>query len=319
MKPIVTLTLSPAFDLHCQCPDFSAFHENLATVTSFDAGGKGINVSRALTANGIQTLAVVLLGSDNAAEFERRLEEEKIPFHGIPMCGRIRENITLHSKENAETRISFPGFDANANALKQVEDAVLAYVGSAPSFYLTLTGRIPNGIPMDDVKAFLLRMKQRGAHLTVDSKSFSKEDLLEVLPHLIKPNEEELPLYTDHANDPILALTQLRDAGIESVLLTRGKDGALLATKDGILEACIPTVTPLSTIGAGDSTIAGFLAAHQSGAPIEQCLARAVAFGTAACLESGTKPPRPQNIAEIHASVTVKKILSGITEKPLST
>lgn len=308
MKPIITLTLSPAFDLHCQCPDFLAFHENLATVTSFDAGGKGINVSRALTANGVQSLAVVLLGEENAAEFDRRLKEEKIPFYGIPMRGRIRENITLHSEGNAETRISFPGFEVDANALEQVEAAVLAHVGESDSFYLTLTGRVPNGIPMDDVKAFLLRMKKRGAHVTVDSKSFTKEDLLEVLPHLIKPNEEELPLYTDRASDPVLAIMQLRDAGIENVLLTRGKDGALLAAPNGIWRASIPSVTPLSTIGAGDSTIAGFLAAHQGGASIAECLSHAVAFGTAACLESGTKPPRPQSVAEIQALVKVEKI-----------
>lgn len=311
MKPIITLTLSPAFDLHCFCSDFLAERENLATVQSYDAGGKGINISRALRANGIDSLALTLLGEDNAAAFAQLLDTEGIRHRDIPLPGRIRENITLHTDGGKETRISFNSFSANDAVLNDLESMILAEVGTEQDFYLTLTGRVPEGISMHALKQLLVRMKVRGARLVIDSKSFSTEDILEVRPWLIKPNEEEIAQYSAHAviteADAIDAITALHKKGIDHVLLTRGGKGALLACADGILHACVPKIEPLSTIGAGDSTIAGFLAAHQQGDDLHTSLLSAVSFGSAACLTEGTKPPQPDAIARIRTQGSVKK------------
>lgn len=311
MKPIITLTLSPAFDLHCYCSDFCAERENLATVQSYDAGGKGINISRALRASGIDSLALTLQGKDNAAEFAQRLDAEGIRHRDILLPGRIRENITLHADQGKETRISFNGFLANDAHLAELEQMILAEIGEEASFYLTLTGRVPDGISMHALKQLLLRMKARGADLVIDSKSFSMEDLLEIRPWLIKPNEEEIGQYSAHAitteEDAIDAITALHRQGIGHVLLTLGGRGALLACADGVWQARVPTLSPLSTIGAGDSTVAGFVAARQSGNDIPTSLAFAVSFGCAACLTEGTKPPQPDAIARIRTQVSIQK------------
>lgn len=311
MKPIITMTLSPAFDLHCFCSDFLAEHENLATVQSCDAGGKGINISRALRANGIDSLALTLLGSENAATFARLLDTEEIRHQDILLPGRIRENITLHTDCKKETRISFNSFSADDTVLTDLEAMILAEVGTAQRFYLTLAGRVPDGISMHALKRLLLRMKARGACLVIDSKSFSTEDILEIRPWLIKPNEEEIAQYSAHTvtteADAIEAITALHEKGIEHVLLTLGAKGALLAYRDGILQASVPPIIPLSTIGAGDSTIAGFLAAHQQGDDLLTSLLSAVSFGSAACLTEGTKPPQPDAIARIRTQGSVKK------------
>ena len=100
---IITLTLNPAFDVHATLENFKAGHENLAEKVTRDVGGKGINISRALTANGIENRALVVLGDENAADFCEGLGREKLNFTEITVSGRIRENITIHPASGDET------------------------------------------------------------------------------------------------------------------------------------------------------------------------------------------------------------------------
>ena len=122
MTPIITLTLSPAFDLHCLCPDLAINRENLATVQSRDAGGKGVNISRALCVNGVPNLALVVLGQENADSFRKSLDSDKMTYREVITEGRIRENITIHTNGAKETRISFSGFDADVSLLGKIEE-----------------------------------------------------------------------------------------------------------------------------------------------------------------------------------------------------
>ena len=309
MKKIITLTLSPAFDLHCRCDGLALYEENLAHVTSLDAGGKGINIARALTANDTPCLALAVLGEDNCDAFEKQLCREEISYKAIRRPGRIRENVTIHPQGKAETRISVSGFSADESVLAELEAEIVSYVGENGSFYLTLTGRVPDGIPMAAIHGFLLRMKGRGAAIVIDSKSFTKDDILTVRPWLIKPNEDEIALYTDapihSTEDAARAIFDLHRQGIDHVLLTKGAKGALLAAAEGVLMASVPHVEVSSTIGAGDSSIAGFLTAYQKGLTLSDCLSTAVAFGTAACLREGTAPPLPTDITSIQKEIKV--------------
>ena len=190
---IVTLTLNPAFDIHCHTPNFQPFHENLAHITAIDAGGKGINISRALTNMGVENTALVVLGEENADSFRRSLTADNIQFCEISVGGRIRENITLHTENTPETRISFAGFTVDDTLLKAVEQRLNELIdGNA---ILTVTGRNLEGLSMDALKDMLIRFRKKGVKLIVDSRSFSLQDLLDVRPWLIKPNEEEIGMY----------------------------------------------------------------------------------------------------------------------------
>ena len=106
---IITLTLNPAFDIHCDGASLVAGKENFAHIRTRSIGGKGVNISRALTSCGMDSLAYVLLGEENCEEFKKALEDEKIRYEAITVPGRIRENIT-HRSLSVETRLSFPGF-----------------------------------------------------------------------------------------------------------------------------------------------------------------------------------------------------------------
>lgn len=307
---IITLTLNPAVDVHCQADHFKPFHENLVTVTSRDSGGKGINISRALYANGINSMPIILLGKENEAEFRKGLAGQ-IPSPYLISCpGRIRENITIHSPEG-ETRVSFHGMKASDNVLERIR-LYLDKIGISDSI-ITFTGSLPDGISPRDAEAFLVELASRGARLVIDSKSISLEALRRIRPWLIKPNAEELAQYLD-INDPSLeqvaeAARSLQKAGITNVMISLGKDGALLCANEKLFRAQVPAIAAVSTIGAGDSTIAGFLAAYltagegNSDADIRKLLHTAAAFGTAACLTEGTLAPQPDQIAAVYKDI----------------
>ena len=305
---IVTLTLNPAFDIHCHIDDFKAYHENLANITDREAGGKGVNISRALCVNEILNLALVVLGDENAESFKKSLDSDGMNYRAITVEGRIRENITIHTDNAPETRISFSGFDADISLLKKTE-AVLSEVVEKGSC-VTFTGRVPSGLTMTDVKAFLRSMQNKGVNLVIDSRSFSLDDLIEIKPWLIKPNQEEISEYLgrkiDSFEQAVSSAQELFYNGIENVMISLGEKGALLVCGEGTFTAIPPQIEIRSTIGAGDSSIAGFLSAAVNGLPASECIRTAVAYGTAACMTSGTKPPRSDDIEEILKLVTVK-------------
>jgi 1-phosphofructokinase family hexose kinase len=270
-------------------------------VTSRDAGGKGVNISRALTKNGVENTALVVLGRENREEFLSCLAREGISVLEIVTEGRVRENYTLHTDGMPETRISFSGGAVNAALLSEVESAIDPLLDGECA--VTLTGRVPKGIPIEAVKAFLCRLSARGVHVVIDSKSFSVKDILDCRPFLIKPNEEEIADYTSRPvktlEDAALAAREIACGGVENVMISLGERGAVLASPAGDFCVAAPEVEVRSTVGAGDSAIAGFLAATAAGLSDGERLRTAVAFGSAACMSEGTNPPTPEAIERL--------------------
>ena len=305
---IYTITLSPAYDVHATARSLTLHHENLAHVTSRDAGGKGVNVSRALTYNGVENTAVVVLGRDNCADFKAALDSDKMTYVAIEREGRIRENITIHEDGEDETRISFSGFSLDNGILSEVEKLLEADENSV----ITFTGSVPKGVDMPEIKKFLARLKNKGAKVVVDSRSFTLADLIEVAPWLIKPNSEEIAMYSgkevNSFSDCLDFAKKLLSDGIENVMISLGEKGALLVTANGAVGAVPPAINALSTIGAGDSTIAGFIAAYADGKDSAEQLRVAVSYGSAACLLEGTTPPTRENVADIYKDVKVENI-----------
>ena len=305
---IYTITLSPAYDVHATAKSLMLHHENLAHVKSRDAGGKGVNISRALTYNGVENTAIIVLGKDNCADFKAALDADKMTYIGIEKDGRIRENITIHEDGEKETRLSFSGFSLNTTILEEVEDQI--YIDG--DTVITFTGSVPSGVDMSIVKGFLIYLKKKGAKVVVDSRSFTLNDLIDVAPWLIKPNSEEIEMYSGKVvnsfDDCLDFAKDLLSKGIENVMISLGEKGALLVNANGAFTAIPPAIDALSTIGAGDSTIAGFIAAYSEGKDSAEMLRVAVSFGSAACMLEGTTPPTKENVAEIYKDVKVEII-----------
>lgn len=292
---IVTLTLSPAYDLHICCDSFAVGKENLATITSRDIGGKGINISRALSAFGAESTALVCLGSENCEEFEARLNEEKFNSLIIRGDGRIRENITLHAKDG-ETRISF---DAPQIDFSLVREAITKLALDSGDV-LTVTGRMPEGVDIGDLSELLSTLAGRGVKIVIDSKSFTLDDISYISPWLIKPNAEEISHYLGRGisdfSDLEKSATEIEGIKAENILVSLGESGAVLFSGGKRIFKKAPSISAISTIGAGDSMIAGFIYAYCRKEERESWLGYAIAFGSAACLTEGTSPPKRDDI-----------------------
>lgn len=311
MSAIYTVTLNPAFDLHYQMEHFEAQKENYVSGILCDAGGKGINISRALHVNGTDSTAFVILGDENGASFEAQLRRDGLHYEPIRTAGRIRENITLHPSDSKETRISLDTFCVEPQILAQLERAMLTAV--QPGDLVAFAGRNPKGLEKPAVIAFLKRLIGHGARVIVDSNSFTPEDLIEIRPWLIKPNEQEIVSFlgtpVQNATEAARAAGELVHRGVaEEVMISMGGDGAVWSNGTDSLILSVPRLAhPVSTIGAGDSTLAGVLHATARGCDRETVLRTAVSFGTAACMTAGTLPPRAEDVATVFAQTAVLK------------
>ncbi len=304
---IITLTLGPAFDMHCHADRLVLDHENLVYMDLCQAGGKGVNISRALVNNGTSNLALLVLGQENADSFMRNLDADGVTYEAITVPGRIRENITIHTG-TTETRISFPGFRVEPDVLPQVEARLLALADEET--IITMTGRVAEGMAVADVIAMLRKAAAKGGKIVVDSRSFSLEDLKDLKPWLIKPNQEEISAYLGREisslEQTLAEAKALHEAGIANVMISVGGDGALLVCDEGTFIAVPPKVDVKSTIGAGDSSIAGFAACPSNRAADR--LQWAVAYGSAACMAEGTLPPEPADVAFIKDNIQLRTL-----------
>ncbi|MBO5891363.1 MAG: hexose kinase [Oscillospiraceae bacterium] len=303
---IYTLTLNPAYDVHATASKLALGCENLADINSRQAGGKGVNISRALQSHQVNNTAVIVLGKENSGDFIRELEDAGLNCLYWEREGRIRENLTVHSTEGPETRISFRGFSVDETTLTEIAQKLSVDEDTI----VTFTGSIPAGIDHDSVLDFLRGLTKKGAKLVLDSKSLTLEDIFTLKPWLIKPNQEEISAYFNYwieSLDQALEKAAIfAKEGVTNVMVSLGHQGALLINDGKTYLAKPPVVDAISTIGAGDSAIAGFLAAALQGKSPGECLRTAVTYGTAACLTEGTLPPLPQDTAAIFPTVTLE-------------
>jgi 1-phosphofructokinase family hexose kinase len=306
---IITLTLNPAFDVHCSINELELYKENYASGILKHAGGKGVNISRALNSFGALNTAFCLLAESGGDEFLSGLSADGINCRYLMVKGRIRENITIHSPKG-ETRLSFEGFKIKKEILNDVFAQLVGDISE--NTVVTFTGRLCDGITNDDAIQFIMKIKETGEKVVVDCNSFSVNELFEIKPFLIKPNEQEISQMLGYdvkdENDALKAAEIFFAEGIENVMISLGAQGLVFKNESGAYKVTVPKITPLSTIGAGDSTIAGFIARLASGADITDILKSAAASGTAACLAEGTNPPEYEVISKIKEQISVEKI-----------
>ncbi len=302
---IVTVTLNPAIDIHMTLDELIVGQENYVTSAHRRAAGKGVNVSRTLKALNIPSKTVLAVGNENGHSFISELRYDGLDILAHTVDGAIRENINIHASNNVETRINREGFTLSSYDLDDIYDLIRPDSDTV----VALCGRLPRGISKDEFALFFNRIKDSGALTVLDSSSLTLDDMATRKPWLIKPNLIECGA-ADKSRDALIdAARKLASLGISHVMISMGGDGAIYASSDGIYTVSVPRIRPLSTVGAGDSTIAGFIAARSRGYDIKDTLALACATGTASCLTQGTEPPTREDIDRILKTITLNKIL----------
>ncbi|GAB2459756.1 1-phosphofructokinase [Conyzicola lurida] len=313
---IVTVTANPSLDRTIELGAPLARGEvQRATATAEQPGGKGVNVSRALLASGLDTLAI--LPGDPSDPMIVALRAAGIPTTSVPIAERIRSNITLTEPDGTTTKINEPGPTLGESDERALLDAIVA--SSRRAEWLVLAGSLPPGLPVDFyarvVRAVRAVSPAGGPLIAVDSSGEPLAALVAsgVGVDLIKPNAEELAELTGQGSeaafeaDPRAAWTAasgLVASGCASVLATLGAQGAVLATADGGWHATMPPIVVKSTVGAGDSSLAGYLVAARRGDAPRQRLAQAVAHGAAAASLPGSTMPTTADSSPELVSVT---------------
>lgn len=299
---IITLTLNPAYDIYYNIENFAPCRENYISSHMTSIGGKGINISMALLANGVKNKAFIVLGEENKEMFIKELSKKDVNCHLEYVEGRIRENIIICSENSEETYLRLNNFTITEEIFGKIEEALCKE--SDDNTIVTFTGRIPLGISKKRSIEFIKKVKDTGAKVIIDTNSFTPEESAGLYPWLIKPNAEEIEAFmkVENEEDAKKAAEALLDMGAEHVIVSLGKNGAVYA---GEKTVCLspPPVKVMTTVGAGDSMIAGFIKGYLENASPENRLAMAIAFGSAACMTKGTVPPAKKDIEEIYNKI----------------
>lgn len=284
------MTANPALDLTYRVPVVKLDDTTRAREVLRAAGGKGINVSRVAARLGHPTVAMGFVGGRSGQEIEDLLHAEGVRTWFTRQREPTRVNAIVQDDAGAQIRVSGPG----APVEEGETDALLENVFDlrAPDF-LVLSGSLRAGMPEDLYVTMTARAVADGVRVAADADGDELRAAVAAGAHLIKPNQYELERLVGRKigtfADAAAAAREVRERGVELVLVSLGPQGALLAAPQGVWTAVGPRVEVDSAVGAGDSLLAGALAALAEGRPPEEALRLGVACGTATATTPGTE------------------------------
>ena len=310
---IVTITVNPSLDRTVELSSRLERGEvQRAAAAHQEPGGKGINVTRALVASGLATVAVFPGAESDPMVVAMRAS--RLPFVNVPITGAVRSNVTLTEPDGTTTKVNEPGPDLSGAELDELTDRVVAAAEGAA--WLVISGSLPPSID----QGYYVRLVERVSALSgapriaVDGSGEPLRRLLDSghRVDLVKPNAEELAELAGTGSgdifeaDPGLAAVaaELLLDRVGAALVTLGSRGAALVTADATWFADAPLIEARSTVGAGDSSLAGYLLADAVGLEPDDCLAQAVAHGAAAASLPGSTVPTRRQADQFSITVT---------------
>jgi len=319
---ILTVTPNPSIDRTVVLPGtLRRGAVNRADAVLFQPGGKGVNISRACVAAGVPTVAVLPVAADDA--FVAELEQMGVKVRPVLPAGPMRINLTITEPDGTTTKVNTSGPTTGPDDLARLAELVLAAAASAQPDWVVLAGSLPPGAPEDWYARIGAALHTQGHRFAVDTSDAPLAALLEgsALPDLIKPNAEELAFATGgdpeaFEIDPVAAAAAaatLVGTSAGAVLATLGASGAVLVDGTGSWHATPPPTTVVSTVGAGDASLFGYLLADLRGATAPERLAVAVAYGAAAAGLPGTTPPAPTDVRTAEVRIRQLDVLSSPT------
>lgn len=316
---IVTLTANPSIDrtVELQTPLERGAVLRAAT-SAAQAGGKGVNISRASVAAGMGSVAIV--PAPELDPYVLELRAAGIDCLPVGPARPPRVNITITEPDGTTTKINSPGPEATPALLGRLADAVAGQAAGAS--WVVLAGSVQPATPASWYADLVARVRGL-APVAVDTSDEPLRAVVDRLadgaPSLLKPNAEELASVTGAdagqlTRDPVAAAKAARvlvDKGAAACLVTLGAAGAALVTAEGAWHAAAPATTVVSTVGAGDSSLFGYLLADLRGLAVADKLRLAVAYGSAAAGLPGTSIPAPTQVHSDRVAVSTLDLTSG--------
>lgn len=311
MAKILTLTLNPALDLTVELVRLEPGQVNRSDAMHSHAAGKGVNVAQVLADLGHTLTVSGFLGEDNAQAFEMLFAQRGFADAFIRVPGETRSNIKLAEQDGRITDLNGPGPMVDEVAQQALLDRLEQI---APGHdVVVVAGSLPRGVSPQWLQALIARLKKLGLNVALDTSGEALRVALAAGPWLIKPNTEELAdaLGCDVVSElaQAEAAQRLHVEGVEHVVISHGADGVNWFSVGSALHASPPKVTVASTVGAGDSLLAGMLHGLLGAHTPEQTLRTATAIAAMAVTQIGFG---------IHDTALLASLEQGVRVRPLT-
>lgn len=306
---IITLTINPALDKSAQFSGLIAEQKIRCNEPRYDAGGGGINASKAIHRLGGTSLCIHTSGGPIGKMLEECLQKETIPTRVIPVKNWTRENfVAFDAQTQSQYRFGFPGATLSEEELQKIREVIK----QAPSKYLILSGSLNQGLSANYYQQITQTAKASGTKVIVDTSGEALQKTLETGVYLVKPNLGELAKLIGVEKlepDEVAPAAQklIAKGSAEIVVVSLGPKGAMLVTKNQTLTIPAPKVTIKSTVGAGDSMVGAMAWALSQNKPLVEVVEWGVACGSAATINEGTQLFKIEDaqrlFLELHTSI----------------
>lgn len=302
---ILTVTLNPCIDKSSKVEKIKPESKLRCTEVVNEPGGGGINVSKALQKLQTPSVALFPAGGNNGNMLCHMLKEEGILFHAVDTKVETRENwIMLETSTNSQFRFTFPGREVMEETIITLVDQIRSF---APTFVVA-SGSLPPGLPDYFYGLIVKNATAVGAKCIVDTSGPALQALKGKHAYLIKPNISELCKmlhidWLDKVDVPNAAQQAIADGFAEIIVVSMGPDGAWMVSKDHRYFVPAPPVEKKSTVGAGDSMVAGITYMLQKNMPLRDAIRFGVACGSAATMNDGTQLFKKEDAEKLFAII----------------
>lgn len=305
--PVVTLTVNPCIDESTAVDQVVPDRKLRCAAPRYEPGGGGINVARAIRKLGGEALAIYPAGGAAGELLASLLDREGVAQRPLPIAGWTRENLNVFEESTGKQfRFVLPGPHL---ALREWEALLEEVAGLRPfPSYLVASGSLPPGVPTDFFARVARLTRERGGRFVLDTSGEPAKRALDEGVFLLKPSLREFQHLTGlpDAEEPHLVEESNRwiAAGrCEAVVLSLGAAGVLCVTAGSSERLLSPTVPVRSTVGAGDSMLAGIVLRLQQGSNLGEALRYGIAAGAATVMNPGTELCHPLDVDRLYAQV----------------
>lgn len=308
---IVTVTMNPAIDKTVEIDSLLAGGLNRIRSVEYDAGGKGINVSKTIRELGGESIATGFLGGNAGKTIESVLDEKTIKNDFIWVEGETRTNTKVFEGNGNVTELNEPGPAIRDEQVKELMKKLEGYAGEDTLFILA--GSIPNGVDKQVYAEITRLVHKKGATVLLDADGELFRNSLDAGPDIIKPNRVELEEYAglDYraSEEELVSLAEgLMEKGIGTVAVSMGKSGAMFVRRDYKVKCPALPVKAHSTVGAGDAMVAALAYAWNEKLNEEDTVRLCMATSAGAVTTIGTKPPTRDLVDDLQKQVVIERI-----------
>ena len=308
---IITVTMNPAIDKTVEIDQLLPGGLNRIRKVEYDAGGKGINVSKTIRELGGTSIATGFLGGNAGKTIQSVLGKKEIGNDFIQVDGETRTNTKVFEKNGAVTELNEPGPVISEDQIHALLQKLEDYADDHTLF--VLAGSIPAGVDRNIYAEITRLVHKKGAKVLLDADGELFRNSLEAVPDIIKPNRVELEEYAGFdyraSQEELLNLARkIRQKGIGTVAVSMGKSGAILV-KDGYEVRCPAlSVKAHSTVGAGDAMVAALAYSWDQGLDDDALTRLCIAASAGAVTTIGTKPPTRELVDQLAEQVIIERI-----------